>query len=739
MAGYLVKVVLEDTHPPVWRRVMLPERITFEDLHKVLQIVFEWEDYHLHEFRIPKICTVGDVRQADQDERTTVVDALIAGKSSIRYLYDFGDDWTHKILFEKKDDSYDQRYASLVKYKGDSFREDSGGVFSTEDNRRPPYDPAAINEKLKKRVFPLQNISEQEQILSNAQESLRQAQALLKLVKASTKKTSGNKASAKPIAPDPLEQKEHIWHQYCVGQGGAKDILHTRSRSSMEELMREASLQQLEKYSTFLGLPHTNKSQEEMAAACVACLKKKPAYLAYVFTYRQIELLSRVCHARAGSLTDLKDENVFSAAILLGLMDVKQESIGKKKLLSLQTASDLPELLDTYTAEEWRSICDERAARVLQCKNMLALYEVLSAKAFTALFKEYYGSKSGEQELLRAMYLGCVFTNWVRVSEHSRTTYFACLHEEKNYVMETMALIASLNTFSKDTAYKRYPQKYLERADRYRDIYPVWEDYARYVELVYALDEKQTAQWVREDYQYIRFGGIMDGLWNVMLENNIPEDTKDYIDLWFHILQLTMASDLPQYKGYSRIEFAKMQGISPIELPEFEEFRKQHPENMVISRDTHLYEFPLPLQYELFQAIIGEHPVHAFEKILRRNHIDNIEVDLQMAVMYQEGKYFREALDIAKKLIKERPEDEGIQEFLNELYDTVGTVQASKEKPSRTVFDKPEPEEYTIWDMIEGKAPKAPAETVRRETHKIGRNDPCPCGSGKKYKKCCGR
>ena len=23
--------------------------------------------------------------------------------------------------------------------------------------------------------------------------------------------------------------------------------------------------------------------------------------------------------------------------------------------------------------------------------------------------------------------------------------------------------------------------------------------------------------------------------------------------------------------------------------------------------------------------------------------------------------------------------------------------------------------------------------------HTVGRNDPCPCGSGKKYKKCCGR
>ncbi|MFA4875048.1 MAG: SEC-C metal-binding domain-containing protein, partial [bacterium] len=34
---------------------------------------------------------------------------------------------------------------------------------------------------------------------------------------------------------------------------------------------------------------------------------------------------------------------------------------------------------------------------------------------------------------------------------------------------------------------------------------------------------------------------------------------------------------------------------------------------------------------------------------------------------------------------------------------------------------------------------RKPATTVRREAPKIGRNDPCPCGSGKKYKKCCGK
>ena len=34
-------------------------------------------------------------------------------------------------------------------------------------------------------------------------------------------------------------------------------------------------------------------------------------------------------------------------------------------------------------------------------------------------------------------------------------------------------------------------------------------------------------------------------------------------------------------------------------------------------------------------------------------------------------------------------------------------------------------------------APEKP-QTVRREGRKIGRNEPCPCGSGKKYKKCHG-
>ncbi len=41
------------------------------------------------------------------------------------------------------------------------------------------------------------------------------------------------------------------------------------------------------------------------------------------------------------------------------------------------------------------------------------------------------------------------------------------------------------------------------------------------------------------------------------------------------------------------------------------------------------------------------------------------------------------------------------------------------------------------WYYVEGELP-AP-QTQRNTGPKVGRNDPCPCGSGKKHKKCCGR
>jgi hypothetical protein len=45
-------VVLSGTDPLVWRRLQVPERYSFWDLHVAIQDAMGWLDYHLHEFRL---------------------------------------------------------------------------------------------------------------------------------------------------------------------------------------------------------------------------------------------------------------------------------------------------------------------------------------------------------------------------------------------------------------------------------------------------------------------------------------------------------------------------------------------------------------------------------------------------------------------------------------------------------------------------------------------------------------
>jgi len=52
---------------------------------------------------------------------------------------------------------------------------------------------------------------------------------------------------------------------------------------------------------------------------------------------------------------------------------------------------------------------------------------------------------------------------------------------------------------------------------------------------------------------------------------------------------------------------------------------------------------------------------------------------------------------------------------------------------------KPEPEPERITYNVQAKEPEVAVETYQRKGKKIGRNEPCPCGSGKKYKQCHGK
>jgi hypothetical protein len=48
----VLHIALEYIEPPIWRRVRVPENYTLHQLHRVLQFVFSWLDYHLYSFEI---------------------------------------------------------------------------------------------------------------------------------------------------------------------------------------------------------------------------------------------------------------------------------------------------------------------------------------------------------------------------------------------------------------------------------------------------------------------------------------------------------------------------------------------------------------------------------------------------------------------------------------------------------------------------------------------------------------
>ena len=57
-------------------------------------------------------------------------------------------------------------------------------------------------------------------------------------------------------------------------------------------------------------------------------------------------------------------------------------------------------------------------------------------------------------------------------------------------------------------------------------------------------------------------------------------------------------------------------------------------------------------------------------------------------------------------------------------------------------IDAENPGEYylvLVSDFVFDEGKQVTHKPIRREGPKVGRNDPCPCGSGKKFKKCCGK
>lgn len=135
---YQIQILLQDSKPRIWRRVLVSSDMLLPDLHKVIQTTMGWVNAHLHQFikngRFYTLKMDDDIYWDELDnvdyKNIRISELLSKEKERIQYEYDFGDSWKHSIILEKiLPFDKNMKYPVCLKGKMNCPPEDCGGVW----------------------------------------------------------------------------------------------------------------------------------------------------------------------------------------------------------------------------------------------------------------------------------------------------------------------------------------------------------------------------------------------------------------------------------------------------------------------------------------------------------------------------------------------------------------------------------------------------------------------------------
>jgi len=141
---YQLKVTLEGSRPPIWRRLLVEADLSLATLHDAIQAAFGWQDSHLHVFQT----AFGDFGHADRElghraEKPVNLEQVAPRAGDrLRYTYDFGDDWVHEIVVEKVlDRDPSVAYPTCTGGRRAAPPDDCGGIWGYDELREALADP----------------------------------------------------------------------------------------------------------------------------------------------------------------------------------------------------------------------------------------------------------------------------------------------------------------------------------------------------------------------------------------------------------------------------------------------------------------------------------------------------------------------------------------------------------------------------------------------------------------------
>ena len=144
-------------------------------------------------------------------------------------------------------------------------------------------------------------------------------------------------------------------------------------------------------------------------------------------------------------------------------------------------------------------------------------------------------------------------------------------------------------------------------------------------------------------------------------------------------------------------------------------------------------------EYEQREASVGAEDFRHLERIVMLQTVDNLWKDHLLTMDHlKEGIGLRGYAQQDPLIIYKKEGFELFQDMISRIKEeTVGILFRIQISEPKKIDDLRQPrEQKMIFSGGEEPSRKSP---VKRTQNKVGRNAPCPCGSGKKFKKCCGR
>ena len=146
--------------------------------------------------------------------------------------------------------------------------------------------------------------------------------------------------------------------------------------------------------------------------------------------------------------------------------------------------------------------------------------------------------------------------------------------------------------------------------------------------------------------------------------------------------------------------------------------------------------------YDQREAEFTEPVMRQIEKIVMLQTLDSLWKDHLLAMDHMKEGIGLRGYAQQNPLVEYQKEGFTMFEALmatmqKDVVEKCFSVQVTRQQDVQQMQEQPKPQKVVMSHG--GEAQDAGAQTVKRDAEKVGRNDPCPCGSGKKYKRCHGK